>query len=43
MDDFRSFVRRSVVPHNYMMALVKKIAQGILEKIAVVVTQKNSE
>jgi len=26
-----------------MMALVKKIAQGILEKIAVVVTQKNSE
>jgi hypothetical protein len=32
-----------VVPHNYMMALVKKIAKGVLEKIAVVVTQKNSE
>jgi hypothetical protein len=32
-----------VVPHNYMMALVKKITQGVFEKIAVVVTQKNSE
>jgi hypothetical protein len=37
-DDFRSFVRRPVVPHNYVMALVKKIAKGVLEKIAVVVT-----
>jgi hypothetical protein len=27
-----------VVPHNYVMALVKKIAKGVLEKIAVVVT-----
>jgi hypothetical protein len=38
MDDFRSFVGRSVVPHNYVMALVKKIAKGVLQKIAVVVT-----
>jgi hypothetical protein len=43
MDDFRSFVRRSVVPHNYVMALVKQIAKGVLEQIAVVVTQKDSE
>jgi hypothetical protein len=43
MDDFRSFVRRSVVPHNYVMALVKQIAKGVLEQIAVIVTQKDSE
>jgi hypothetical protein len=37
MDDFWSFVGRSVVPRNYVMALVKKIAKGVLEKIAIVV------
>jgi len=38
MDDFRRLVARSVVPNNYVMVLVKKIAEGVLEEIAVVVT-----